>query len=236
MLILKTFWSFRREYSSLQAVRNRFDFPRADEGGIILGMSENCGTQKQYDHRLRLLIQNTRDLELAVRPGVPRSTARGWLKQSRMDVVSIDVLDMDAEALQQEDLFLRRRVTRILTMLHLVVVVIKVAEFSFDRVRIPDGTRKQRLLRAIERTRTHLPLRDDDQRRLLAVKAHSIGRKALLELTTTETKVVLLPPKSPNLNAYMERWFRSLKSECLDRMIFFGRKSLENAVNGLVEC
>ena len=51
----------------------------------------------------------------------------------------------------------------------------------------------------------------------------------------TETEVVLLPPKSPNLNAYMERWFRSLKSECLDRMVFFGRKSLENAVREYVE-
>ena len=27
----------------------------------------------------------------------------------------------------------------------------------------------------------------------------------------------------------MERWFRSLKSECLDRMIFFSQRSLENA-------
>ena len=52
---------------------------------------------------------------------------------------------------------------------------------------------------------------------------------------TTDTEVVLLPPKSPNLNAYMERWFRSLKSECLDRMVFFGRKSLENAVHEYVE-
>ena len=51
----------------------------------------------------------------------------------------------------------------------------------------------------------------------------------------TDTKVVLLTPKSPNLNTYMERWFRSLKSECLDRMIFFGRKSLENAVQEYVE-
>ncbi|MEO1995145.1 MAG: integrase core domain-containing protein [Planctomycetaceae bacterium] len=51
----------------------------------------------------------------------------------------------------------------------------------------------------------------------------------------TETKVVLLPPKSPNLNADMERWFRSLKSECLDRMVFFGQKSLEKAVREYVE-
>jgi transposase InsO family protein len=51
----------------------------------------------------------------------------------------------------------------------------------------------------------------------------------------TDTEIVLLPPKSPNLNAYMERWFRSLKSECLDRMIFFGRRSLERAVTEYVE-
>ena len=51
----------------------------------------------------------------------------------------------------------------------------------------------------------------------------------------TEIKVVLLPPKSPNLNSHLERWFRSLKSECLDRMIFLGRRSLENAIREYVE-
>ena len=40
---------------------------------------------------------------------------------------------------------------------------------------------------------------------------------------------VVLPPKSPNLNAHLERFFRSLKSECLDRMIFFGENSLRKA-------
>jgi putative transposase len=51
----------------------------------------------------------------------------------------------------------------------------------------------------------------------------------------TETNMVLLPPRSPNLNSYLERWFRSLKSECLDRMIFFGRRSLEKAIGEYVE-
>jgi transposase InsO family protein len=51
----------------------------------------------------------------------------------------------------------------------------------------------------------------------------------------TETEIVLLPPRSPDLNAYMERWFRSLKSECLDRMVFFGRQSLERAIHQYVE-
>jgi len=46
---------------------------------------------------------------------------------------------------------------------------------------------------------------------------------------------LLLPPRSPNLNAYIERFMRSLKSESLDRMIFFGEKSLRRAVTAYVE-
>ena len=61
-----------------------------------------------------------------------------------------------------------------------------------------------------------------------------IAMRKFLE-QNTDTEVVLLPPKSPNLNAYMERWFRSLKSECLDRMIFFGQRSLERAVTNFVQ-
>ena len=41
---------------------------------------------------------------------------------------------------------------------------------------------------------------------------------------------LLLPPRSPNLNAHLERFMRSLKSECLHRMIFFGEKSLRRAI------
>jgi hypothetical protein len=45
---------------------------------------------------------------------------------------------------------------------------------------------------------------------------------------------VRLPPKSPNLNAHQERFMRSIKSECLDRMIFFGENMLRNAVREYV--
>ena len=61
-----------------------------------------------------------------------------------------------------------------------------------------------------------------------------IAMREFLE-QNTYTEVVLLPPKSPNLNAYMERWFRSLKSECLHRMVFLGQRSLENAVREYVQ-
>jgi transposase InsO family protein len=42
-------------------------------------------------------------------------------------------------------------------------------------------------------------------------------------------KAVRLPPRSPDLNSHLERFFRSLKEECLDRMIFFGETSLRRA-------
>ena len=38
-----------------------------------------------------------------------------------------------------------------------------------------------------------------------------------------------MPPRSPNLNAYAERFVRSIKSECLDRMILFGERSFRKA-------
>ena len=43
-------------------------------------------------------------------------------------------------------------------------------------------------------------------------------------------QLALLPPRSPNLNAFAERFVRSIKSECLNRMIFFGQHSLQNAI------
>ena len=51
-----------------------------------------------------------------------------------------------------------------------------------------------------------------------------------------ETGVVAakLPPKSPNLNAHLERFLRSLKEECLSRMILFGERALWKAVSQFV--
>ena len=42
---------------------------------------------------------------------------------------------------------------------------------------------------------------------------------------------VVLPPRSPNLNAYAERWVRSVKDEALSRMILFGENSLWHVLN-----
>ena len=48
-------------------------------------------------------------------------------------------------------------------------------------------------------------------------------------------KRVPLPPRSPNLNAYAERWVRSVKEECLSRLILCGEASLRHALTQYVE-
>jgi putative transposase len=43
-------------------------------------------------------------------------------------------------------------------------------------------------------------------------------------------KCLALPARSPNLNASAERWVRSVKQECLRKLIFFGETSLRRAL------
>jgi len=41
---------------------------------------------------------------------------------------------------------------------------------------------------------------------------------------------LLLPARSPNLNAFTERWVRSVKGECLAKLILFDEGSLRRAL------
>ena len=45
----------------------------------------------------------------------------------------------------------------------------------------------------------------------------------------------MLPACSPNLNAYAERWVRSVKEECLCKGILFGERSLRRVLSEYVE-
>ncbi len=48
-------------------------------------------------------------------------------------------------------------------------------------------------------------------------------------LICSGVEIVRLPPQSPNLNAYAKRFVRSIKDECLSRVILFGERSLRKA-------
>ena len=44
------------------------------------------------------------------------------------------------------------------------------------------------------------------------------------------TTINRLPPRSPNLDAYAECFVRTIKQECINRLIFFGEASLRRAL------
>ena len=46
---------------------------------------------------------------------------------------------------------------------------------------------------------------------------------------------VRLPPRSPNLNAHAERWVRSVKDDCLSKLILFGEPALRAALRTYTE-
>src|SRR2546429_9962986 len=50
------------------------------------------------------------------------------------------------------------------------------------------------------------------------------------DLRTGSVNPLRLPARSPNLNSYAERWVRSVKEECLSRLILFGESSLRRAL------
>ena len=55
-------------------------------------------------------------------------------------------------------------------------------------------------------------------------------REFLSMLVEVGIESVELPPRSPNLNVHAERFVRTIKESCLERMILFGEDSLRNAV------
>ncbi|MEJ2378835.1 MAG: integrase core domain-containing protein [Pseudolabrys sp.] len=54
-------------------------------------------------------------------------------------------------------------------------------------------------------------------------------------IASGQVEPLVLPAHSPNLNAYAERWVRSVKEECLSKVILLGERSLRRALSEYVE-
>jgi putative transposase len=49
------------------------------------------------------------------------------------------------------------------------------------------------------------------------------------------TTIIRTPIEAPNANAYAERWVRTVRSECLDRLLILSRRQLEHVLRVYVE-
>ena len=74
-----------------------------------------------------------------------------------------------------------------------------------------------------------------DKRYVLMDRDSNFSQAFRTVLEQADVEPVRLPARSPNLNAHIERFHLSIKSECLSRMIFFGESMLRNAVRQYLE-
>ena len=126
---------------------------------MIMSMPTTARAQQHDDHRLRHLVQRTGDVTVATDLGIPRATARGWLRATPTVVVGLDVLDLTEPALRQEILKLRRRVKKRTALLHLALAMLRTSGFRLTGARLPDERAKIQILRAVDRAREYLALR-----------------------------------------------------------------------------
>jgi hypothetical protein len=133
-------------------------------------MSPPKRSQRKYDHRLVELVQETGDVERATRLGIPRSTAAGWLRRARKPVTT----DADHDETLAEAARPRRPPRdarkRLKAVLRVLFVLFRILKPDLSRLRLP-APEKERLLRAVDRTRGVLGLR-----RVLALFGLSAAR------------------------------------------------------------
>jgi putative transposase len=69
-----------------------------------------------------------------------------------------------------------------------------------------------------------------DARHLIIDRDSKFTAKFRSVLKDAGVDVIRIPASAPNCNAFAERFVKSIKDECLDRMIFFGTASLDRAL------
>jgi putative transposase len=116
-------------------------------------------TLRRYDHRLRDIVHSTGDASIAIRIGVPRSTAAGWIKRETKQVVSLHANTIDLEMVERENAMLRAQIQKLRCILRVVFTLIRVMNARLGHARIPNGAEKSALLRVLERASHHIPLK-----------------------------------------------------------------------------
>ena len=96
-------------------------------------MTPETRTRRRYDHRLRGLVHSSGNIELAIQNGVPRSTAKDWLRRPTPTLVTLDVTAMTEDALREEVAVLRQRNDRLISVLRLLVVLLRISGFTLAR-------------------------------------------------------------------------------------------------------
>ena len=76
-----------------------------------------------------------------------------------------------------------------------------------------------------------MQLGDDQPFRLLVHDRDKKFSRAFDDVFRSEgIEVIRTPVQAPNANAYAERWVRTVRADCLDRILILGRRHLEHVL------
>ena len=121
-------------------------------------MSQPLRSRRSYDHRIREIVCQTGNPGIFQHLRIPRSTTASWLSRRRPSVVSLD-WNHDIASVLDENERLKRRAERQTAIIRLLVVLLKLSGFRLDEQRLPDGSAKARVLRALDRCKGALSLK-----------------------------------------------------------------------------
>ena len=122
-------------------------------------MNDSECQKRIYDHRLRDCVRETGNVGIAKKLGVPRTTISSWLDTPRQDVISHEVFDLDDLQVRRRILKLERRLRKVTAIALLLLSLIRIFNIRLDHERLPEGKRKIKLLRVVDRAQKVLPLR-----------------------------------------------------------------------------
>jgi hypothetical protein len=112
---------------------------------------------RTYDHRIREAIVRSGDPNLFPKLNIPRSTSRAWIRRGAREVVTLEPLDDFTVRVQLSRVEAQNVVLR--QVVRLLLALIRTSKSPLrDLSRLPDGTKKQTLLRVIDRARAGIPL------------------------------------------------------------------------------
>jgi putative transposase len=154
-------------------------------------------------------------LEAGMRPAPERarSSWRAFLRAQGASVLACDFLTI-------ETAFLRR-----IYVLFFISVATRRIEYIASTAS-PDGAWVTQQARNLA-----MQLSDEQPFRFLIHDRDTKFNHAFDEVFRTENiRVIRTPIQAPNANAHAERWIRTLRADCLDRIIILGRRHLEHVL------
>ncbi len=156
-------------------------------------------------------------LVMAGLPPAPRRHSQSWrsfLRAHGESILACDFFTVDTVWLQR-------------------LYVLAVLSVGSRRIEYLACTSKPNTAWMLQQARNLLMDLDDGnrQRRYLIHDRDAKFPRAFDTLLANDgVKVIRTPVRAPNANAHMERWVGSVRRECLDRLLIFGRRQLQHVL------